>query len=82
MRVRPAVVRRRLTVPSRSALALVLICASTLLFDVVAPAAARAERVPVPLGSAADFAVLAGTTVTSAGVSVVTGDIGVSPGPR
>jgi hypothetical protein len=35
---------------------------------------------PVALGSAANFAVLAGTTVTSAGATVVYGDVGVSPG--
>ena len=42
-----------------------------------------AEAAPVPtvnLGRAAPFAVLAGTTVTSAGVSTIGGDIGVSPG--
>lgn len=35
---------------------------------------------PVDLGTAAGFAVMAGTTVTSAGVSTLTGDLGVAPG--
>ena len=34
----------------------------------------------VPTGGASTFAVLAGTTVTNDGASVITGDIGVSPG--
>jgi len=35
---------------------------------------------PVPLGTAANFGVLAGSAVTNTGASIVTGDLGVSPG--
>jgi ice-binding like protein len=37
-------------------------------------------QAPVMLGAAAAFAVLAGSTVTSTGLTSVTGDLGVSPG--
>jgi hypothetical protein len=41
---------------------------------------AVAAQAPVPLGSAADFEVLAGATVTSTGNTIVQGNLGVSPG--
>jgi len=47
---------------------------------ILTPTAAHAVATSPPLGAAAGFAVLGATTVTNTGPSVVTGDLGVSPG--
>ena len=49
-----------------------------LVMFVAAAATAHAQTAP-SLGNAASFAVLAGTTVTNTGSSVVSGNVGVSP---
>ncbi|MEU3465386.1 ice-binding family protein [Streptomyces sp. NPDC006733] len=46
----------------------------------LASSPAQATATPVPLATAESFAVLAGESVTNTGPSVITGDLGVSPG--
>jgi hypothetical protein len=68
-----------IAVRSRLFVALTVLC-STVLIGVLGPPSASAATQSVPLGAAANFAVLAGSTVTNTGPTVVTGDLGLSPG--
>jgi Ice-binding-like/Bacterial Ig-like domain (group 3) len=72
---------RGFTTHSRPSLALTILCATALLTTALGlPAASAATPPPVPLGTAANFAVLAGSTVTNTGSTVINGDLGLSPG--
>jgi len=53
---------------------------TTLILGVVLCATTATAQVAPPLGQAGSFAALAGSAVTNTGATVVTGDLGVSPG--
>jgi len=73
-------VLHRIATRSRLAPALTLICVTSALIGVAAPPSQSATTAPVSLGTAASFAVLAGSTVTNTGPTTINGDLGLSPG--